>query len=41
MTEEQASVEYWKAVAILQEVIDSGQRDGKADILEELEDDLS
>ena len=41
MNEEQASLEYWRARDILQEVIDSGCRGSKEDILEELEGDLS
>ena len=40
MNEEQASEAYWKAVNILQEVIDSGARGGREDILAELDGDL-
>ena len=40
MNEEEACVEYWKLVDRLQELIDSGHRDGKDDILAELEGDL-
>ena len=41
MNEEQTSEQYWRAVGILQDVIDSGQRSGKEDIIEELKNDLS
>ncbi len=41
MNEEEASVAYWKARDILDEVIESGQRGSKEDILEELESDLT
>lgn len=41
MNEEQASEVYWKARDLLQEVIDSGHRGDKDDILAELEDDLN
>ena len=40
MDEEQASEVYWRAVNLFQEVIDSGYRGGKEEILVELEDDL-
>jgi len=39
MNEEQASEAYWKARDLLQEVIDSGCRGTKEEILEELEDE--
>ncbi len=41
MDEEQTSEAYWRAVNMLQEVIDSGYRSGKEAVLVELEDDLS
>ena len=40
MNDEQASIAYWEARDLLQEVIDSGQRGSKEEILEELEEDL-
>lgn len=40
MTEEQASEKYWKARDLLDEIIASGQRGSRQDILDELEDDL-
>ena len=40
MTEEDASVEYWRAVNKLQEVIESEHRGNKENILGQLEDDL-
>jgi len=40
MTEEQASEKYWDAIYKLREVIESGQRGSRQDILDELEDDL-
>ncbi len=39
MTKEQASVAYWKAVSLLQEVINSEHRGSKEDVLGELEED--
>ena len=41
MTEDQASEQYWKAVHALQEVIDSGHRGDKSEVLSEVEDDLT
>ena len=41
MSDEEASEQYWKAVGILQEVIDSGHRDSKESVLAELDNDLS
>ena len=40
MNEEQASEAYWKVVNQLQEIIDSGSRGSKEDILADLEDDF-
>lgn len=40
MDEEEASVMYWTAVERLREVIVSGHRGSKVDILEELNNDL-
>ena len=40
MTEEDASVEYWRAVNKLQDVIESEYRGDKSSVLEQLEDDL-
>lgn len=41
MNEEDASIAYWHARELLQEVIDSEQRGSKEEILEELKDDLT
>lgn len=40
MNEEQASEAYWKVVSILDEIIASGQRGSRQDILDELNNDL-
>lgn len=40
MDEAESCEAYWKAVRILTDVIDSGFRGTKQDIIEELEDDL-
>jgi len=41
MTEEQASETYWRARDLLDEVVASGHRGGRQDILDELDDDLA
>lgn len=40
MDENQASVEYWEAVGRLNDVIESGHRGSREEVLDELEDDL-
>jgi len=41
MDEEQASIDYWQAVGLLQEIINSGERGSKEDVMDGLDDDLS
>ncbi len=41
MDEEQACEAYWDVRDTLQEIIDSGQRGSKEELLVELEDDLT
>ena len=41
MNAEQASHEYWKAINTLQEIIDSGERGDKDELLAQIEDNLN